>query len=190
MSSTRSRRSVVHRQFYTCSPGASPLPTSSMENDVSGPALTPTSTVTDVSGPALTPTSTVTVVNDVSGPAQNPNNLALIIGLVVGLVGLLVIAVLMIIILLNVVLVRHRKPAAVTEQPFYEYVTSAQPSVQRERIQLQENEAYGKFLSETSQPQVSIPPLQPNIAYGVIKTHRDLKDEADTPEPQEYEIPL
>ena len=152
-----------------------PVPSSSVVNDVSGPAPIPTSTV----------------VNDVSGPTQNPpNNLPLIVGLVAGLVGLLVITLLMIIIVLSAVLVRQRKPAAITKQPFYDYVTPPQPPAQHESIQLKENEAYGKVLSDTSQPQVSIPSLQPNVAYGVIQTHQDLGDERDTPESQEYEIPL
>ena len=57
------------------------------------------------------------------------------------------------------------------------------------RMKVKENEAYKKVISVTSQPQVSTS-LQPNIAYGVIQTHQDLRNEADTPEPREYEIAL
>ena len=132
-------------------------------------------------GIAPVPSSSV-VVNDVSGPTQNPSTL--IIGIVAGLVGLLVITLLMIIIVLSLALVGRCKPAAVTKQ---NYVIPPQPPTQLEKIQLKENEAYENVLSDTSQPQVSIPPLQPNIAYGVVQIHQELRDEEDAPE---YDIPL
>ena len=131
----------------------------------------------------IAPAPSSSTVNDVSGSAQN--SLPFIIGIAAGLVGLLII---MIIIVLSVVLVRKRKPAAVTKQPFYDYVTPPQPPTQHERIQLKENEAYGKVLSDTSRHQESTP-LQPNIAYGFIQTHQNLRDKEDI-EPQEYELPL
>ena len=117
-----------------------------------------------------------------SNPANNTYYLALIVGVVGGLVGLLVITALMVVIVLSVVLVRQHKSATSTEQPFYDYVTPEKPPTLPERIQLKENEAYGNISPDTSQRQVKTPPLQPNIAYGVIQTRKKLKAQTDTPD--------
>ena len=122
---------------------------------------------------------------------QNPdNNLTLIIGLVVGFVGLLIIlSVLMIIIVLRVLYVRQGKSSTFTEQPVYDYITPQRPSTQSDRIELNENQAYGNVLSETSETQFST--LRPTIAYGVVFANKQrLNDEIDNPEPQDYEVPI
>ena len=115
-------------------------------------------------------------------PSVTSNDLALIVGVVGGLVGLLVITALMVVIVLSVVLVRRHKSATSTEQPFYDYVTPEKPPTLPERIQLKENEACGNVSPDTSQHHFSAPPLQPNIAYEVIKTRKKLKAQTDTPD--------
>ena len=98
---------------------------------------------------------------------------SLTIGLVVGLVGLLVITVtvLVIVIVLSVVLVKQCKSATFTKHD-----APPQTPTLPERVQLRENEAYGKVSSDTSPPQVSTTPLRPNFAYGVIQTHQGSRD--------------
>ena len=174
---------VLRNLFTSTFTGISPISSPSVVNDVPGPVSILTSSL--LNGSAPVPTSSV--VNSVPDPTQNPSNLPFIVGLVVGFVGVLVLTVVMIIVVLRVVLVRQCKPATSTEQPSYDYVVPPQP---HERIQLKENEAYGKFLSDTSQPQVFIPPLESDLAYAVVKTRQDLMEKSVTPEPQEYEIPL
>ena len=88
----------------------------------------------------------------------------------------------MVVIVLSVVLVRRHKSATSTEQPFYDYVTPEKPPIPPERIQLKENEAYGNISTDTSHCQLKTPPLQPNIAYGVIQTRKKLRAQTDTPD--------
>ena len=147
-------------------------------------------------GTALAPSSSV--VNDLAGPTLN---LSIIVGVVAGVVsvGLLVIILLVIIVVRSAVRVRKQNLVQKStadhahEEPFYDYVT-APPQPPKETIELRANEAYGNILSGTShyQPQVSIPPvaLQPNLAYAVMQTRQESRDQTDIPQSQDYEIPL
>ena len=64
---------------------------------------------------------------------------------------------------LFVVFMRRRKSSTSNEQPFYDYVAPLQQPTLPERIQLEENDAYGTHLHLTSSSSL----LQYNAAYGV-----------------------
>ena len=138
------------------------------------------------------------MVNDLAGHTLN---LSIIMGVVAGVVavGLLVIMILVIIVVQSAVRVRKQNLVQKStadhdhEELFYDYVT-VPPQPPKETIELRANEAYGNILSGTShyQPQVSKPPvaLQPNLAYAVMQTRQELRDQTDTQQSQHYEIPL